>query len=55
MLPDKVTALVYVNGVSDDFEGQVTLRGGHVIYSQFEMPDAHSSDQLAQENCRCSR
>jgi hypothetical protein len=40
---------VYVNGVSDDFEGQVTVRGGHVIYSQFEMPDAHSFDELAQE------
>jgi hypothetical protein len=49
-LPDsKDTALVYRNGESDDFEGQITFGTGHVIYADFHMPNVHSADELAQE------
>ena len=49
MLPDKQTALVYQNGVTDDFDGQITFGGGHVIYADYQMANAHSADELAQE------
>jgi hypothetical protein len=48
-LPDKITAIVYQNGVSDDFEGQITFGDGHVIYATYQMPTAHNADELAQE------
>jgi len=46
---DKYTALVYRNGESDDFEGQITFGNGHVIYADYHMLNAHSADDLAQE------
>jgi hypothetical protein len=49
MLPDKQTALVYRNGVTDDFEGQITFSGGRAVFAQFQMPNAKSADELAQE------
>lgn len=49
MLADKETALVYQNGVTDDFEGQVTFGGGRAIYADYHMPNARSADELAQE------
>ncbi|SRR6266849_592112 len=48
-LSDKDTALVYRNGETDDFEGQITFGTGHVIYADFHMPNVHSADELAQE------
>jgi len=46
---DKETAIVRQNGVTDDFEGQITFRGGHVIYADYHLPNAHTADELAQE------
>jgi hypothetical protein len=47
---DKDTALVYLNGVTDDFEGQITFSTSrHVIYADFHMPNVHSADELAEE------
>ena len=48
-LSDKETAIVYRNGVTDDFEGQITFRSGHVIYADYHMPNALNADDLAQE------
>jgi hypothetical protein len=48
-LSDKDTALVYQNGESVDFEGQITFGSGHVIYADYHMPVANSADELAQE------
>jgi hypothetical protein len=48
-LSDKVTAIVYKNGVTDDTEGQITFGGGRVIYADYHMPDAKTADDLAQE------
>lgn len=48
-LSDKNTGLVYRNGVTDEFEGQLTFGNGHVIYADYHMPEAHSADELAQE------
>jgi hypothetical protein len=48
-LSDKDTALVYRNGETDDFEGQITFRARHVVYADFHMPNVHSADELAQE------
>jgi hypothetical protein len=50
-LPDKVTGLVCITGESDPngVEGQVTFAGGRAIYAQFQMPNVHSADELAQE------
>lgn len=48
-LSDKDTALVYRNGESNDFEGQITFGNGHVIYADYQMPNARSADELAQE------
>src|SRR5579862_129971 len=48
MLDDKVTALVYPNG-SVDAEGQITFRAGQVIYADYQMPNVHTADDLAQE------
>src|SRR2546423_3868071 len=48
-LSDKNTALVYRNGETDGFEGQITFGIRHVIYADFHMPDVHSADDLAQE------
>jgi hypothetical protein len=47
-LPDKKTSLVCRNG-DDDTEGQVTFSGGRAIYAQYQMPNVHSADELAQE------
>jgi len=49
MLSDKETALVYQNGVTDAFEGQITFGGGRVIYAAYQMPNAFTADELAQE------
>lgn len=49
ILADKETALVYKNGVTDDFEGQITFGGGHVIYADYHMPSVNAADELAQE------
>ncbi len=46
---DKDTTLVYLNGESTDFEGQITFAGGHVIYADYHMPTVDSADELAQE------
>jgi hypothetical protein len=48
-LSDKETSLVYQNGVTDDFEGQITFGGGHVIYADYHLPNAKTADELAQE------
>jgi len=48
-LSDKETAIVYQNGVTDDFEGQITFGGGHVIYADYHMPNVRTADDLAQE------
>jgi hypothetical protein len=48
-LSDKETAIVYQNGVTDDFEGQITFGGGHVIYADYHLPNARTADELAQE------
>jgi hypothetical protein len=48
-LSDKETATVYQNGVTDDFEGQITFGGGHVIYADYHLPNARTADELAQE------
>lgn len=47
--PDKETGLVYVNGTTDDMEGQVTFSSGHTIYAAYQMPNAQDADELAQE------
>jgi hypothetical protein len=49
MHSDKVTALVYINGEANDFEGQITFANGRVIYADFHMPNIRSADELAQE------
>jgi hypothetical protein len=46
---DKDTALVYTNGKSSDFEGQITFASGRVIYADYHMPTVYSADELAQE------
>jgi hypothetical protein len=46
---DKDTALVYLNGESTDFEGQITFASGHVIYADYHMPTVSNADELAQE------
>ena len=46
---DKDTELVFTNGESSDFEGQITFASGRVIYADYHMPVAHSADELAQE------
>jgi hypothetical protein len=48
-LSNKDTALVYRNGESQDFEGQITFANGRVIYADFHMPEIKSADELAQE------
>jgi hypothetical protein len=48
-LPDKVTALVYRNGASDDTEGQVTFAGGRAVYAAFQFPVTRDANELAQE------
>jgi hypothetical protein len=47
-LPDKQTSIVRRNG-DDDTEGQVNFSGGQAIYAQYQMPNAHTADELAQE------
>ncbi len=47
-LPDKETSVVRRNG-DDDSEGQVTFSDGRAIYAQYQMPNALSADELAQE------
>jgi hypothetical protein len=50
-LPDKSTAVVYANGNSslDVMEGQVTFSSGRAIFAQYQMPNAQSAEDLAQE------
>jgi hypothetical protein len=47
-LPDKETSIVRRNG-DDDAEGQVNFSGGRTVYAEYQMPDVHTADELAQE------
>ena len=45
----RTTALVYQNGVPDGMEGQVTFGANRAVYAAYQMPNADSADELAQE------
>ena len=49
---DEKTALVVRNGTPtdvNDFDAQVTINNGRVVYVSFQFPEAHSAAELAQE------